>query len=744
MAADIHALEIEFAKNPTLDACLPLCQAYLSQKRFMEAMVVCKKGIKSAPNDPRGPLLLARVYFDQGKLPKAEQELAGTLQRFPGYPPGFELMGQILLQQGRQQEAVPLLQQAAAADGSLTAARSLLAQLGVAAPAAAPAQRPPAQAPMQRPAMQAPPQGAPPRAAPPMQAPGMPPQMPAGMPPLGMPAPKLEHVSDFFAQETLGFASDGSHIETAGPGRLTILGFVPKAGGSVKTTIFVALTLLAAASAVVFWQYDSAQRTRRIDKLFKEVRNAIEEDKFARYDDALRTGEEILKIDANHNRTLSAMAYVEAVLASDHRVAGAAERAQGYLRRALAASNADNEFRVAAQALLAHQARKYEQGIGYVKAIQAKGGSDPLIELEGFRLMHTSKPDDKETQTQLARLIQSVVSQARILNVLGWYYYEQSNWAKADQYFDQALQNSKDHPQALLGQAMVDLGRGIGLQERQKEVGQRIKKVFSLPKDELSQPVLALAHFARAVLLTWQGNSSEADVDFKEAFRLDPDNATFHYRRGQALYESRDYKHAIESLSKAVGIDGGNVRFYKALALAQTKAGDFERAKSSLDKAAQLAPSDYTIKLSDAERLVAEKKFEAAVTRYKSVTAKDDGNTAYALAQVGISSALRISGKKDKAVKHMEAFMKEAPGLANDTQAQLWCELGQAYESMRNRDLAMQMYTTAIEQYPYDANCHYYLCRALGRGAEGKQECKTYLALAPNGEFAEDAKRRSK
>ncbi|MBI3179159.1 MAG: tetratricopeptide repeat protein, partial [Deltaproteobacteria bacterium] len=187
-----------------------------------------------------------------------------------------------------------------------------------------------------------------------------------------------------------------------------------------------------------------------------------------------------------------------------------------------------------------------------------------------------------------------------------------------------------------------------------------------------------------------------------------------------------------------------NVRYYKALALAQTKANDFERARATLEKAAQLAPADYTIKLYDAERLAAEKKFEAAITRYKTVTAKDDGNTAYALAQVGISSVLRGSGKKDRAVKHMEAFMKEAPSVGADTQAQLWCELGQAYESVRNKDLAMQMYTTAIEQYPYDANCHYYLCRVLGRGPEGKQECKTYLALAPNGPFAEDAKRRSK
>ncbi|MBI3180338.1 MAG: tetratricopeptide repeat protein, partial [Deltaproteobacteria bacterium] len=492
---------------------------------------------------------------------------------------------------------------AAAADGSLTVARGLLAQLGVAAPAAAPAQRPAQPAPQQRMGQ---PQPLPGWGAPPAQAPGMPPQMPGGFAPPAMPAPqapKLEHVSDFFAQETLGFASDASHIETAGPGRLTILGFVPKTSGSIKTTLFVALALLAGASAVVFWQYDHAQKTRRIDKLFREVRNALDEDKFARYNDALRTSEEILKIDPKHNRALSAMAYAEAVLATDHRVSGAAERSQGYLRRALEASTSDNEFRVSAQALLAYHARKYEQGISYVKAIQAKGGSDPLIELEAFRLMHAAKPDDKETQTQLARLIQSVVAQARIHNVLAWHYYDQSNWAKADQYFEQTLQNSKDHPQALLGQAMVDLGRAIGLQERQKEVEQRIKKVFSLPKEELSQPILALAHFARGVLLTWQGNSAEGDTNFKEAFRLDPDNPTFYYRRGQALHESRDYRRAIESLSKAVGVDPGNVRYYKALALAQTKANDFERARATLEKAAQLAPADYTIKLYDAERL---------------------------------------------------------------------------------------------------------------------------------------------
>src|SRR6185295_9232638 len=102
MAADIHALEIEFAKNPTLEACIPLCEAYLAQKRFMEAMVVCKKGIKSATTDPRGRVLLARIYADQGKAPKAQQEIEQALTEIPNNPQLLEMLGKLLMDQGKR------------------------------------------------------------------------------------------------------------------------------------------------------------------------------------------------------------------------------------------------------------------------------------------------------------------------------------------------------------------------------------------------------------------------------------------------------------------------------------------------------------------------------------------------------------------------------------------------------------------------------------------------------------------
>ena len=61
--------------TPRSDAYRPLAEAYLGMGRFMEAMVVCKKGVKAHPNraDPR--VLLARVYAEQGKDKKAIEEL---------------------------------------------------------------------------------------------------------------------------------------------------------------------------------------------------------------------------------------------------------------------------------------------------------------------------------------------------------------------------------------------------------------------------------------------------------------------------------------------------------------------------------------------------------------------------------------------------------------------------------------------------------------------------------------------
>ncbi|MCP4501935.1 MAG: tetratricopeptide repeat protein [Deltaproteobacteria bacterium] len=103
---DLAELERAFAQDPISDAFLALSRAYLEQSRFMEAMVVCKKGIKSRPDSLEGRLLLAQVYAGQSKLPKALAETAKLLQEHADFAEAHFFQGDILDKSGRPDEAI--------------------------------------------------------------------------------------------------------------------------------------------------------------------------------------------------------------------------------------------------------------------------------------------------------------------------------------------------------------------------------------------------------------------------------------------------------------------------------------------------------------------------------------------------------------------------------------------------------------------------------------------------------------
>src|SRR3954470_12542861 len=98
--AELAKLEHAFATDPASDAYRPLAEAYLGMGRFMEAMVVCKKGVKAHPTvaDPR--VLLSKVYAEQGKDKKALDELVAALQVAPNDKQALRLAGALQFKTG--------------------------------------------------------------------------------------------------------------------------------------------------------------------------------------------------------------------------------------------------------------------------------------------------------------------------------------------------------------------------------------------------------------------------------------------------------------------------------------------------------------------------------------------------------------------------------------------------------------------------------------------------------------------
>src|SRR5262245_35583913 len=114
-AQELSALEHAFAADPSSDAYRPLTEAYLAADRFMEAMVVCKKGVKAHPDDPSARLLLARVYSDQGKDRKALEELQAILAAYPTFAAANRIAGVLHFRLGERDQGEAALRRAAEA-----------------------------------------------------------------------------------------------------------------------------------------------------------------------------------------------------------------------------------------------------------------------------------------------------------------------------------------------------------------------------------------------------------------------------------------------------------------------------------------------------------------------------------------------------------------------------------------------------------------------------------------------------
>ena len=114
--AELTKLEHAFATDPSSEAYKPLAEAYLAMGRFMEAMVVCKKGVKAHPQvaDPR--VLLARVYAEQGKDKKALEEAQGALEVAPADKVALRLVASLQLRTGEADAGKANLLKAYAAD----------------------------------------------------------------------------------------------------------------------------------------------------------------------------------------------------------------------------------------------------------------------------------------------------------------------------------------------------------------------------------------------------------------------------------------------------------------------------------------------------------------------------------------------------------------------------------------------------------------------------------------------------
>ena len=770
--AELAALEHAFAADPSSQAYRPLTEAYLGMGRFMEAMVVCKKGVKAFPADPAPRILLARIYEAQGKDRKALEELTAALAARPAEAAAHRMSGLLLLKLGEKEPGIAALRKAWEVAPEDPETVDAMKKWGLEfAPPPAPPPPPLPQAPRAEASQPAPAAApSPATAGQPSQAPApalhrdergdgpqptsapistsTPPSAPAPTPAngaaaepprpagRGAPGPRNTAYSEELASR---YATQEYTLPKGGPGAKAP---APRSRAPLVATLGLGVLL---ALVLATWGVVSSMRKARaleMDKLLRQTRELLEKDSYSSYKEAAKLCEKVLERDPDALGGHAYLAYIDAVRFGEHGESeGLREEAKKHLQAVAKVGQHSHAY--AADAYLRFYAGDARGAIDELKKVMAgpEGASALLHGVLGVIEMQSGDLDGAREDLTLARQI--APGDVRITQMLAeqWRRRGQGYEIQASALYDTALTRlAPDHVPSLLGKAQLLLDGG-----RPDEAMKRIAKVLEMGPGASPRQV-AVAHALRGSVLHAQGKASEGDAEEQQALALDPSNADIHDLIGRRKLRGGDTAGAAEAFQKAIHLDPARLGFYVNLAAAyMQRPGGAKQAVSALERASDRVGNARVTKLlgdayrTDGDLDRARGAYEKAISMEKR----------YPEAHVALGRVQRDKRDYAKALEEFDRAAKEYGESASGGTATAWAEIGET-EELRGSpvETVQRAYATALKADPQNCPSLFWLGRARSEKRSrsydrpvAKQMLSDYLKLCPRGARAGDAQR---
>ena len=751
---DLSQLEMAFAADAK--AFVALTNAYLKLGRFMEAMVVCKKGIKALPDSVDGRLLLGRVYAEQGKIPKALEEVKALLATNPDVAEAHFFAGQLHEKAGRFEDAIEAFKEAIRKDRGHDGAKAALKAKGIdfqagpspqelaqqaaeeeaaAAAAAAEALRLDAEAQVAA-AESAALDAARAQAAQLAQAakaramgsaidhmgvPGAPvggaARTTQSIPPTVDPA-----FAAAYAQNLYGYPGP----QAQGGGRRLSAGF----------TFGLFALLLMIFVGVFFGLKTHKANQDLIKELLKEQQVLVKKDTTRGHKKALEKLEAALKLDEDQTLAVSQYAYSLAVLAdrgvkeSDDKVAPAVAAAQKKAK--------NHPLSVAAQMIMLRRsgdaagAESLGRSLGDPKQIPVA----PRVEL-GNALAAQGKISE---MVAIADTLADA-SDPAAFTFAGSAYRRIGDTFKARRALDNAIKTELDHDpsRALRALLILEADDVVNLPIALDDV----TTLIDLGKDALGARQLGYATLGRALISKRvRSGDRESGRDIEAArllLRNDPEMPLFEAK--QAKDEKR-YDDAKKLLDDAAKLDPYRLSPYLTLIEVGARAKKFDIADKAYDDALKIFGDNLELGLARGGRLLAEQKADEALAHLKKMLTTLD------LAEVhrDIGKVYMLRRDFPAAVASLKKAAEKAAVRGPGIQANVYTWLGRALAQAEDHAQAKGAYEQALAATSEFPATHYWLgvsLAALGEEAAAKDEVAKYLRAEPNGPHAEDARRRA-
>ncbi|ATB49534.1 tetratricopeptide repeat protein [Corallococcus macrosporus] len=765
--AELAKLEHAFASDPSSAAYKPLAEAYLSMGRFMEAMVVCKKGVKAHPNaaDPR--LLLARVYAEQGKDKKALEEALGALQVQPDDKVALRMAGALQLKTGEAEPGKANLLKAYTADPGDPDTVTLLQQHKIEPP------RPAAPAPAAAPAAPAP--AAPGPSATQQSAASLSSgaataatEAPAPKPAAAKPAPAARAEAPRPApqprrpQVVVEEVDEDEDDEPVSRRRASSGG-----NGSKMVTLGLLVAIPLFAIGYGWYSANARQKSRELKKSLDAASELLKHDSFDSYKKAVEAADQALEVDSDSAVAHGYLAYAWAIRWGEH---GGGDDARRRAEEHLAAGKQSGDLSshlIAAEALVQTYSGKGKEALGQleekVKALDAQGRSSSLLYLT-LGLIQMNAGDLDRGRDSLDRAQGLAPDDPRTYAGLGAVYRRLGQDSAAWRNYDSALRYEKDHPESLLGRSLLMLEQdspNFGLAHTM------LKKL--LESDPPPSPrQLAAAHLARSLLISRvttamadlkpdvQQKLAEAtavpqDKDKARAemikseetgFSLDKQNPELHLIKGRRLLAEGNFDAAVEEIRKAIRMDASRAQFYVELAKAlMNKQGGEKEAADALQTALKTMGDSpkLVVMLGNAYRR--QGKLDDALAQYQR--AVKDPKAKNPEARLAMGAIYRERSKWDLAQEQLEKASQEFLGQS-DRAAMALTELGRVFQGKGDAAKADETYQRALNADEAYSPAYYFYATLLARdakqGAKARMLAQEYLKRDPSGEHASAAR----
>jgi cellulose synthase operon protein C len=744
--AELAKLEHAFATDPASDAYRPLAEAYLAMGRFMEAMVVCKKGVKAHATLTEPRILLARVYAEQAKDKKAIEELTGALQLAPNDKIALRMMGCLLIKTGELEPGKAHLIRAFEQDKSDIETQEAMLKAGVLMPQAAPQMQVQVPQPSHQALPPVPQQNRAAGAAP-----------PSAIRPL---QPRPVQARRSLQEESI---SELSEISDVRPIHKRSSGF---AKGMFFLLIFV--VPLSAAGYYGFGQY-RAKQIREANKLNREANDKIKIDTFVAYKSAAEASESALQMAASDDTSRNArglLAYSKTILWGEHQHDEATrEAAEKNINEGVRSKEA-SAYLHSAEALFQFYSGKGDEALKKIEERIKAAGEKQVPQYYLTRgILQTNTGELEAARESLERAQAITPDDPRVFVALGYLHRRRGNDLLALTAFNNALKYSKNaHPDALVGTASLILdqdnpGNGYCMASknlkslldmepppspRQLALANSVKALL-ISRVSLDAPLFTNKEFVKTLLDCTQVDGSKAKAEIakyeSDGLALDRNNPEMTLVKGRRLFFEQKYDDSIAEIKKAVEASPKSAHYHAELAMVlMRKEGGDAAAEESLKKALALVPNSPKLLSMLGQTQFRQKKFDDAKQTLEKATA--DAKARNPEARYLLGKILRDQ-KKDyaKAAELLKRAGEEYfadPSLA----AQAFDDLAQAYELKDDKDQARVSYEKALnadKEYS-PAYCRYARFLAKLNDVKDKDKmvnvAKESLKLEPKGDCA--------